>query len=98
MSVSARDRKVVIYGELERMRELYARKEEEARALREENAELRAKLKAPRASSNGFRATLARMHELTAKYNTTARLKDGKIQLFSKKRGAWLDAPSEAQA
>lgn len=56
MSVSARDRKVVIYGEL------------------------------------------ARMRALTDKYNTTARLKDGKIQLFSKKRGAWVDAPSETQA
>lgn len=98
MSVSARDRKVVIYSELERMRELYARQSDEVRALRKENAELRASREAPRASSTGFRATLARMHELTAKYNTTARLKDGKIQLFSKKRGAWVDAPSETQA
>lgn len=98
MSVSARDRKVVIYSELERMRELYARKEVEARALREENAELRAKLKAPRASNEGFRGQLARMRVLTDKYNTTARLKDGKIQLYSKKRGAWVDVPSESQA
>ena len=56
MSVSARDRKSVIYSEVERLRNLLDKQDQQLHAQREEIGRLRARLEAPRAQPEAPRA------------------------------------------
>lgn len=109
MSVSVRDRKSVIYSEVERLRDLLDQQSHRLCTQSEEIARLRA-IAQPQAPATSERSaqpqaptTSARSAQLKAlkafasKFNCTARLRDGAIELYSKKRSCWVTVPEGTQ-
>lgn len=106
MSVSSRDRKAVIYAEVEKLRHLLdqkdqqlssahaeiERKDQQLRAAHEEIERLRARPQAPRISERS-----ARLKAFATKYRCTARWSGDTIELYSKKRGCWVAVPEGTQ-
>ena len=97
MSVSSRDRKSVIYSEVERLRQLLDQQTHQLRAQSEELAQLRASAK-PQATERSERRTqLEALKHFATKFRCTARLRDGVIELYSRKRQRWVAVPKGAQ-
>lgn len=99
MSVSSRDRKAVIYAEVERLRALLDQQEQQLRAQHEEIARLRARLRAEREAAPQPRtmpASRARnelMRRLAITCKASVRWVDG--QGFRQyKDGNWVAVPS----
>lgn len=100
MSVSSRDRKSVIYAEVERLRALLDQQEQQLRAQHEEIAQLRARLRAereaapqPRAMPASRRARNELMRRLAITCKASVRWVDG--QGFRQyKDGNWVAVPS----
>ena len=98
MSVSARDRKSVIYSEVERLRQLLDRQTQQLRAQSEELERLRASAK-PQAPERSERSSkLETLKYFATKFRCTARLRDGVIELYSRKRQCWVAVPEGAQS
>lgn len=86
-----------------------ARLAAENEALRAELSQLRAELSQlrndivtqraePRPTGNtGRRAELEALKAFATKFRCSARLRDGVIELYSKKRGCWVAVPEGAQ-
>ncbi|HEY8343510.1 MAG TPA: hypothetical protein VIK75_11055 [Calditerricola sp.] len=99
MSVSSRDRKSVIYAEVERLRALLDQKEQQLRAQSEEIAQLRARLRAgreaapqPRTMPTGRpRSELMRRLAITCKASVKWVDGQGPRQYV---RGEWVPIPS----
>lgn len=91
MSVSARDRKSVIYSEVERLRALLDLREQQLRAA----SQPRQARQAPELSER--RTKLAALKAFATKFRCSARLRDGVIELYSKKRACWVAVPEGAQ-
>lgn len=84
MSVSMRSTKAQMYAEIQRLRALcdaYEKQREAAKQPRQapDLSERRAKLEALKAFATKFRCS--------------ARLRDGVIELYPKKRGCWVAVP-----
>lgn len=106
MSVSMRSTKAQMYSEIERLRDLLDRREQQARADYEDLAraldkaererdELRAKRQAPNVSERSSK--LAALKAFATKFKCSARLRDGVIELYSRKRKCWVAVPEGAQ-
>ena len=91
MSVSARDRKSVIYSEVERLRALLDLREQQLRAA----SQPRQARQAPELSER--RTKLAALKAFATKFRCSARLRDGVIELYSKKRSCWVAVPEGTQ-
>lgn len=91
MSVSMRSTKAQMYSEIERLRALCDLQSQQLRAASQprqarpdpELSERRAKLEALKAFATKFRCS--------------ARLRDGVIELYSRKRQCWVAVPEGAQ-
>lgn len=88
MSVSMRSTKTQMYSEIERLRALCDLQSQQLRAASQprqapELSERRTKLKALKAFATKFRCS--------------ARLRDGVIELYSRKRQCWVAVPEGAQ-
>ena len=88
MSVSSRSTKAQMYSEIERLRPLCDHQAQQLRAASQprqdpEVSERRAKLKA--------------LLAFATKYRCPARLRDGVIELYSRKRQCWVAVPEGAQ-
>ena len=81
MSISMRSTKAQMYSEIERLRALCDLQSQPRQAP--DLSERRAKLEALRTFAMKFRCS--------------ARLRDGVIELYSRKRGCWVAAPEGAQ-
>lgn len=97
MSVSARDRKSVIYSEVERLRDLLDQQTQRLRAQSEEIARLRASARPQAPDTSERSAQLKALKAFASKFRCTARLRDGVIELYSKKRSCWVAVPEGAQ-
>lgn len=82
MSVSMRSTKAQMYAEIQRLRALCDSYEKQLRQV-PDLSERRAKLETLKAFATKFRCS--------------ARLRDGDIELYSKKRGCWVAVPEGAQ-
>jgi hypothetical protein len=109
MSVSSRSTKAQMYSEIERLRLEADRRMQGWRAAVAElaaekaaHADTYAKLRAasqPRRApdTSGRRAQLEALKAFSSKFRCTARLRNGVIELYSKKRGCWVAVPEGAQ-
>ena len=97
MSVSIRDRKSVIYSEVERLRALLDRQDQQLRAQSEELAQLRAQREAPRPAAaqpvSPSRARNELMRRLAITCKASVKWVDG--QGFRQYvRGEWMPIPT----
>lgn len=88
MSVSMRSTKAQMYSEIERLRALCDWQAQQLRAASEPR-------QAPDVSER--RAKLATLKDFATKFRCSARLRDGVIELYSKKRACWVAVPEGAQ-
>ena len=84
MSVSMRSTKAQMYAEIQRLR-----------ALCDLQSQPRQARQAPELSER--RAKLEALKAFATKFRCSARLRDGVIELYSKKRGCWVAVPEGAQ-
>lgn len=88
MSVSMRSTKAQMYSEIERLRALCDLQPQQLRAASQPH-------QAPELSER--RTKLEALKAFASKFNCTARLRDGVIELYSKKRSCWVTVPEGAQ-
>ena len=84
------------------LQQINARLAAENAALRAELSQLRNDIVTRRAepqptSNTGRRAELDTLRTFATKFRCSARLRDGVIELYSKKRGCWVSVPEGAQ-
>ena len=91
MTVSIRSTKVQMYAEIQRLRALCEAQEQQLRAA----SQPRQPRQAPDLSER--RAKLEALKAFATKFRCSARLRDGVIELYSKKRGCWVAVPEGAQ-
>lgn len=91
MSVSMRSTKAQMYAEIERLRALCDLQSQQLRAA----SQPRQARQAPELSER--RTKLEALKAFASKFNCTARLRDGVIELYSKKRSCWVTVPEGAQ-
>ena len=91
MSVSMRSTKAQMYSEIERLRELCDLQSQQLRAA----SQPRQAHQAPELSER--RTKLEALKAFATKFRCSARLRDGVIELYSKKRGCWVAVPEGAQ-
>jgi predicted nucleic acid-binding Zn-ribbon protein len=97
MSVSARDRKSVIYSEVERLRHLLDQQTHQLRAAHEEIERLRARTQPQAPDTSERRSQIAALKAFSTKFRCTARLRNGVIELYSRKRQCWVAVPEGVQ-
>lgn len=102
MSVSMRSTKAQMYSEIERLRDYADRAQQQLRDAVDEIARLKAKHSAPRAQHQApniseRRTKLEALKLFAAKFKCSARLRDGVIELYSRKRQCWVAVPEGAQ-
>ena len=88
MSVSMRSTKAQMYSEIERLRALCDLQSQQLRAVSQPR-------QAPNVSER--RSKLEALKAFATKFRCTARLRDGVIELYSKKRGCWVPVPKGAR-
>jgi hypothetical protein len=91
MSVSMRSTKAQMYSEIERLRALCDWQAQQLRAA----SQPRAQHQAPEILER--RAKLEALKGFATKFKCTARLRDGVIELYSRKRKCWVTVPEGAQ-
>jgi len=89
MSVSSRSPKAVMYSEIERLRALCDHQAQQLRATSQPRRQ------APELSER--RTKLAALKAFATKFRCSARLRDGVIELYSRKRQCWVAVPEGAQ-
>lgn len=89
MSVSMRSTKAQMYSEIERLRALCDLQSQQLRAASQPRRQ------APELSER--RAKLEALKAFAMKFRCSARLRDGAVELYSKKRGCWVTVPEGAQ-
>lgn len=95
MSVSMRSTKAQMYSEIERLRDYADRYKQQLRDAVDEIARLKANHSAPRTSQHSTK--LATLKAFATKFKCSARLRDGVIELYSRKRQCWVTVPEGAQ-
>lgn len=88
MSVSMRSTKAQMYSEIERLRALCDLQSQQLRAASQPR-------QAPDASERSSK--LAALRAFATKFRCSARLRDGVIELYSRKRRCWVAVPEGAQ-
>jgi hypothetical protein len=88
MSISMRSTKAQMYSEIERLRALCDWQEQQLRAASQPR-------RAPDLSER--RTKLEALKAFAKKFQCSARLRDGAIELYSKKRGCWVVVPEGTQ-
>jgi hypothetical protein len=96
MSVSSRDRKDVIYAELQRLRQLVDQQEQQLRAANEEIERLSAQRQAPSTSERSAQLQVAKA--LAMKHRCIVRIRDGAIERYSRDRQCWVTVSEGAQS
>ena len=91
MSISMRSTKAQMYAEIQRLRALCDLQAQQLRAA----SQPRQAHQAPDLSER--RAKLEALKTFAKKYRCSARLRDGVIELYSKKRGCWVAVPEGVQ-
>ena len=91
MSVSMLSTKTQMYSEIEHLRALCDLQAQQLRAA----SQPRQAHQAPELSER--RAKLEALKAFAMKFRCTARLRDGVIELYSKRRGCWVTIPEGAQ-
>ena len=88
MTISMRSTKAQMYAEIKRLRALCARQEQQLRAVSQ-----------PRRTPDLLerRAKLETLKSLAKKFHCPARLRDGVIEIYSKKRRCWVTVPEGVQ-
>lgn len=94
MTVSMRSTKAQMYAEIERLRALCEAQEQQLRAASQPRQPRQAH-QAPDLSER--RAKLEALKTFATKFHCSARLRDGIIELYSKKRGCWVAVPEGVQ-
>ena len=107
MSVSIRSTKAQLMAEIERLRALCEAQEQQLQRLRAlceaQEQQLRAASQprqprqAPGLSDSERRAKLEALKAFATKFRCPARLRDGAIELYSKKRRCWVAVPEGVQ-
>lgn len=92
MSVSMRSTKTQMYSEIERLRLELDRATQQLRAAASQPRQAR---QAPELSER--RTKLAALKAFATKFRCSARLRDGVIELYSRKRQCWVAVPEGAQ-
>lgn len=87
MPVSMRSTKAQMYAEIERLRALCDLQAQQLRAASQRGA--------PELSER--RAQLEALKAFATKFRCSARLRDGVIELYSKKRDCWVAVPEGVQ-
>lgn len=95
MSISMRSTKAQMYSEIERLRDYADTCQQQLRDAVEELDRLRAKRQAPKVSERSPK--LAALRAFATKFKCSARLNDGGIELYSRKRQCWVAVPEGAQ-
>lgn len=95
MSISMRSTKAQMYSEIERLRDYADTCQQQLRDAVEEIDRLRAKRQAPKASERSYK--LATLKAFATKFKCSARLRNGTIELYSRKRQCWAAVPEGAQ-
>lgn len=88
MSVSMRSTKAQMYSEIERLRALCDLQSQQLRAASQPR-------QAPDTSERSSK--LAALRAFATKFRCSARLRDGVIELYSRKRRCWVAVPEGAQ-
>lgn len=88
MTISMRSTKAQMYAEIERLRALCEQQAQQLRAASQPR-------QAPDLSER--RTKLAALKAFATKFRCSARLRDGIIELYSKKRGCWVAVPEGVQ-
>lgn len=88
MSVSMRSTKAQMYSEIERLRALCDLQSQQLRAASQPR-------QAPELSER--RTKLEALKAFATKFRCSARLRDGVIELYSRKRQCWVAVPEGAQ-
>lgn len=96
MSITARSTKAQMYAEIERLRALVDQQEQQLRAQREEIEQLRARPQTPNTSDRS--AQLQAAKALAMRHRCMVRIRDGVIELYSRKRQCWVAASEGAQS
>lgn len=91
MSISMRSTKAQMYSEIERLRSLCDWQAQQLRAT----SQPRQTRQDPELSER--RAKLEALKAFATKFRTTARLRNGVIELYSRKRRCWVAVPEGAQ-
>lgn len=91
MSVSMRSTKAQMYSEIERLRALCDLQSQQLRAA----SQPRQARQAPELSER--RTKLEALKAFATKFRCSARLRDGVIELYSRKRQCWVAVPEGAQ-
>ena len=91
MSVSMRSTKAQMYSEIERLRALCDLQSQQLRAA----SQPRKARQAPELSER--RTKLEALKAFATKFRCSARLRDGVIELYSRKRQCWVAVPEGAQ-
>lgn len=91
MSVSMRSTKAQMYSEIERLRALCDLQSQQLRAT----SQPRQARQAPELSER--RTKLEALKAFATKFRCSARLRDGVIELYSKKRACWVAVPEGVQ-
>lgn len=89
MPISMRSTKAQMYSEIERLRELCDLQAQQLRAASQPRRQ------APELSER--RAKLEAIKTFATKFRCSARLRDGVIELYSKKRACWVAVPEGVQ-
>lgn len=99
-NVTSRSTKAALYSEIERLRELCDWQEQQLNAQRDELAQLRAQLRAQREEApqpSERRTKLEDLKAFATKFRCATRLRDGVIELYSRKRQCWVAVPEGVQ-
>ena len=91
MSISMRSTKAQMYSEIERLRALCDLRSQQLRAA----SQPRQARQAPELSER--RTKLEALKAFATKFRCSARLRDGVIELYSRKRQCWVAVPEGAQ-
>lgn len=92
MSVSMRSTKAQMYSEIERLRLDLDRATQQLRAAASQPRQAR---QSPELSER--RTKLEALKAFATKFRCSARLRDGVIELYSKKRACWVAVPEGVQ-
>lgn len=95
MSISMRSTKAQMYSEIERLRDYADTCQQQLRDAVEEIDRLRAKRQAPKVSERSYKLTT--LKAFATKFRCSARINDGNIELYSRKRQCWVAVPEGAQ-
>lgn len=92
MSVSTRSSKAQMYSEIERLRQLADFRGQQIAAMQLELEDLRSQAPRGRAPGN---AMFEAAKKLAIQYGCAARCRGNVLELYSRKRGMWVEVPAE---